>query len=54
VEAIDNLHCPIGVPGIAGKEPAIIAAAVAADLLLRCSEAQARRADSRGTDDENA
>jgi xanthine dehydrogenase accessory factor len=30
---IRTLVCPIGVPGIAGKEPAVIAAAVAAQLL---------------------
>jgi xanthine dehydrogenase accessory factor len=29
-----KLTCPIGVPGIAGKEPAVIAAAVAAQLLM--------------------
>jgi|FEC22Drversion2_1045045.scaffolds.fasta_scaffold00517_5 xanthine dehydrogenase accessory factor len=32
--AIDRLRCPIGVPGISGKEPPIIAAAVAAELLI--------------------
>jgi xanthine dehydrogenase accessory factor len=26
--------CPIGVPGIGGKEPAVIAVAVAAQLLM--------------------
>jgi xanthine dehydrogenase accessory factor len=31
--ALDRLTCPIGVPGIGGREPAIIAAAVAAQLL---------------------
>ncbi|MFN3689197.1 xanthine dehydrogenase accessory protein XdhC, partial [Salinarimonas sp.] len=30
---IESLVCPIGIPGIAGKEPAIIAAATAAQLL---------------------
>ena len=30
-----RLTCPIGVAGIVGKEPAVIAAAVAAELLLR-------------------
>ncbi|MBL0945423.1 MAG: xanthine dehydrogenase accessory protein XdhC [Hydrogenophaga sp.] len=29
-----RITCPIGLPGIAGKEPAVIAAAVAAQLLL--------------------
>jgi xanthine dehydrogenase accessory factor len=32
--ALAGLTCPIGVPGIAGKEPAVIAAAVAAQLLM--------------------
>lgn len=32
-EAISRLHCPIGLPGIAGKEPEIIAASVAAQML---------------------
>jgi xanthine dehydrogenase accessory factor len=32
--AIERLVCPIGIAGIEGKEPAIIAAAVAAQLLL--------------------
>jgi xanthine dehydrogenase accessory factor len=31
---IDRMVCPIGLPQIAGKEPAIIAASVAADLLI--------------------
>ncbi len=31
--AIARLHCPIGVPDIAGKEPEVIAIAVAAELL---------------------
>lgn len=31
-----RLTCPIGVPGIAGKQPAVIAAAVVAQLLLQC------------------
>lgn len=34
-DALAQLHCPIGLPGIAGKEPEVIAASVAADLLLR-------------------
>lgn len=32
---IAALGCPIGLPGLQGKEPAVIAASVAADLLLR-------------------
>ena len=32
---IGRLHCPIGISGISGKEPAVIAASVAVDLLVR-------------------
>jgi xanthine dehydrogenase accessory factor len=32
-EAIARVTCPIGVPGVVGKEPAVIAAAVAAQLM---------------------
>jgi xanthine dehydrogenase accessory factor len=32
--AIDRMVCPIGVPGIEGKEPAVIAASVVAQILL--------------------
>ncbi|THD47357.1 MAG: xanthine dehydrogenase accessory protein XdhC [Bradyrhizobium sp.] len=31
---IDRLTCPIGVPGVEGKQPAVIAAATAAQLLM--------------------
>jgi xanthine dehydrogenase accessory factor len=31
---LDRITCPIGIPGIAGKEPAVIAASVVAQLLL--------------------
>ena len=31
---ISRLVCPIGIPGISGKQPAVIAASVAAQLLL--------------------
>lgn len=34
-EAVARLHGPIGLPDLGGKSPAIIAASVAADLLLR-------------------
>lgn len=33
-EALDGITCPIGLPGIDGKAPAVIAASVAAQLLL--------------------
>jgi len=36
---LDNLICPIGLPSIAGKEPAVIAASVVADLLARIAPA---------------
>ena len=32
--ALASLVCPIGIPGLAGKEPAVIAASVAAQLLV--------------------
>jgi xanthine dehydrogenase accessory factor len=32
-----RLHCPIGLPGLAGKEPAVIAASTLAQLLLLSS-----------------
>lgn len=31
--AVEHIHCPIGVPDITGKHPAVIAVSVAADLL---------------------
>jgi xanthine dehydrogenase accessory factor len=34
-KALERLTCPIGLPGIESKEPAAIAASVAADLLMR-------------------
>lgn len=34
-EELARITCPIGVPGIAGKEPEVIAVAVAAQLLLQ-------------------
>jgi xanthine dehydrogenase accessory factor len=42
---IDAMVCPIGVPGITGKEPAVIAASVAAQL-LQVWEAQAAARES--------
>ncbi|MCY7387284.1 MAG: xanthine dehydrogenase accessory protein XdhC [Burkholderiales bacterium] len=44
-----SMHCPIGVAGIAGKEPATIAIAVAAEILQRQSEiALARQSVGHG------
>lgn len=40
-EALARLTCPIGLPQVKGKEPTIIAASVAADLLIRRQERQA-------------
>ncbi|WP_418318847.1 xanthine dehydrogenase accessory protein XdhC [Piscinibacter sakaiensis] len=34
--AIARITCPIGIPGIAGKQPEVIAVAVAAQLLQQC------------------
>lgn len=39
---LDHVTCPIGVPGIKGKEPEVIAVAVAAQLLQRRSAVSAR------------
>jgi xanthine dehydrogenase accessory factor len=39
--ALHHLTCPIGLPGVAGKEPAIIAISVAAQLLERVASARA-------------
>jgi xanthine dehydrogenase accessory factor len=33
-EALSRLTCPIGLPGVEGKEPAVIAAAITAQLLM--------------------
>lgn len=46
-EAIARITCPIGVPGIDGKEPEVIAAAVVAQLL---QQREARRAITRSAD----
>ena len=45
---LDDMVCPIGVPGIKGKEPAVIAVAVVAQLLM-VFEAAARAAASQAT-----
>jgi xanthine dehydrogenase accessory factor len=48
-EAIARITCPIGRPGITGKDPAIIAVAVAAELLQNLPASQrARRPEASG------
>jgi xanthine dehydrogenase accessory factor len=39
--SVDRLVCPVGLPGVPGKEPAMIAAGIAADLLMRVAAASA-------------
>lgn len=39
-ELIARMHCPIGVPGVSGKEPEVIAASVVAQLLLASSRTE--------------
>jgi xanthine dehydrogenase accessory factor len=34
---LDRVDCPVGLPGITGKQPAVIAASIAAQLLLNSS-----------------
>jgi xanthine dehydrogenase accessory factor len=50
-EALSRLTCPIGLPGLSGKEPAVIAASVVAQLLLVSAgqEASARAARTTRT-----
>jgi xanthine dehydrogenase accessory factor len=43
-QACDLVTCPIGVPGIAGKEPEVIAVAVAAQLLMQSRTSANERA----------
>ena len=48
---LKRLTCPIGLPGLTGKDPATIAASVAADLLMRRQEINnknARQSDRSG------
>ena len=45
-EAIARMTCPIGVPGIDGKEPEVIAASVVAQLLGVCQAQAAIRAST--------
>jgi xanthine dehydrogenase accessory factor len=46
-ESIERLTCPIGIEGIDGKEPEVIAAAVVAQLLLVASTSRAREDERR-------
>jgi xanthine dehydrogenase accessory factor len=46
-EAIARMTCPIGLPGIEGKEPEVIAAGVVAQLLAHRPCAEARTAKGR-------
>lgn len=39
-QMLDRLVCPIGLAGLTGKEPAVIAASVAADLLIRARSSE--------------
>ena len=48
-EAIARMTCPIGLPGIVGKEPEVIAAGVVAQLLAHRPVAQVRTARDRAT-----
>jgi xanthine dehydrogenase accessory factor len=41
---LKRLTCPIGLPGLSGKDPARIAASVAADLLIRRQETDSKNA----------
>lgn len=40
---LDAVHCPIGVPGITGKQPAVIAASAVAQLLQACDASNRNR-----------
>ena len=47
--ALKRLVCPVGLPGLYGKEPAVIAASIAGDLLIRRQALQ--HADETGSVD---
>lgn len=51
LEARARLVCPIGLPGIEGKEPGVIAASVAAQLLMLRADAAAESALARVRDE---
>jgi xanthine dehydrogenase accessory factor len=44
---IARMHCPIGLQGLSGKAPAVIALSVAADLVMRANAANAEAALSQ-------
>ena len=46
--ALGRLVCPIGVPGLASKDPAVIAASTAAQLLIESERLTAAEQDARG------
>ncbi len=45
--AVARLHAPIGLPGLEGKEPSVIAVSLAADLLLRLRAGEGEAAQPR-------
>ena len=47
-ERFERMTCPIGLPAVVGKEPGIIAVAVAAEMLARRAEIAAADEDSDG------
>ena len=47
---LQTMVCPIGLPGIEGKQPEVIAVAVVAQLLLRCAGPAAPRASVKSHD----
>jgi len=53
-ETIDRITCPIGQPGITGKDPAVIAVAVAAALLPVLPASQRAPVTTGLTSDEGA
>jgi xanthine dehydrogenase accessory factor len=48
-ESLARLTCPIGLPGIAGKQPEVIAVAAVAQLLQACTPPGAAAGTARGT-----
>ncbi|MDO8450383.1 MAG: xanthine dehydrogenase accessory protein XdhC [Rhodoferax sp.] len=49
-QELAHITCPIGIPGIAGKEPEVIAVAVAAQILQTLPAHSARRGHTKGQD----